>query len=37
VLASFNVEDFSLNRMRTLSHDEIRERYHDFRRISFFE
>lgn len=37
VLASYNVEDFSLNRMRTLSHDEIRDRYHEFRRISFFE
>ena len=37
VLASFNVEDFSLNRMRVLTRDEIRERYHEFRRISFFE
>jgi sugar/nucleoside kinase (ribokinase family) len=37
VLASYNVEDFSLGRMRTLSHDEIRERYHEFRRIAFFD
>ena len=37
VLASFSVEDFSLNRMRVLTRDEIRERYHEFRRISFFE
>jgi sugar/nucleoside kinase (ribokinase family) len=37
VLASFNVEDFSLGRMRTLTQDEIRERYHDFKRIAFFD
>jgi sugar/nucleoside kinase (ribokinase family) len=37
VLASFNVEDFSLNRMRTLTHAEIGARYREFRNISFFE
>lgn len=37
VLASFNVEDFSLGRMRTLTHDEIRGRYEEFQRISFFD
>jgi sugar/nucleoside kinase (ribokinase family) len=37
VLASYNVEDFSLGRMRTLTRDEIEDRYHEFRRIAFFE
>src|SRR5437660_8670067 len=37
VLASFNVEDFSLNRMRGLTMEEIRDRYREFRRIAFFE
>jgi sugar/nucleoside kinase (ribokinase family) len=37
VLASFNIEDFSLGRMRTLTRDEIDNRYHEFRRITFFE
>ncbi|HWP57280.1 MAG TPA: PfkB family carbohydrate kinase, partial [Candidatus Acidoferrales bacterium] len=37
VLASFNVESFSLDRLRTLTHDEIRERYREFRRIAFFD
>jgi sugar/nucleoside kinase (ribokinase family) len=37
VLASYNVEDFSLGRMRTLTQEEIRDRYHEFRRIAFFE
>ncbi len=37
VLASFNVEDFSLDRMRRLTRDEINERYREFRRIAFFE
>jgi len=35
-LASFNVEDFSLERMRRLTHDEIQERYREFQRIAFF-
>jgi len=37
VLASYNVEDFSLGRMKTLTHDEIRSRYQEFQRIAFFE
>jgi sugar/nucleoside kinase (ribokinase family) len=37
VLASYNVEDFSLGRMRTLTRDEIEDRYQEFRRIAFFE
>jgi sugar/nucleoside kinase (ribokinase family) len=37
VLASFNVEDFSLARMRTLTREEIDDRYHEFRRIAFFD
>ena len=37
VLASFNVEAFSLERMRTLTMDEITERYETFRAMSQFE
>ena len=37
VMASFNVEDFSLNRMRTLTHPEIAARYKEFQRIAHFE
>lgn len=37
VLASYNVEDFSLGRMRTLTRPEIDDRYHEFRRIAFFD
>jgi sugar/nucleoside kinase (ribokinase family) len=37
VLASFNVEEFSLDRLRRLTREEIQERYHEFRRIAFFE
>jgi len=37
VLASFNVEDFSLDRLRTLTQAEIRERYREFQRIAFFD
>jgi sugar/nucleoside kinase (ribokinase family) len=37
VLASFNVEAFSLERMRTLTKDEISERYELFRSMSQFE
>ncbi len=36
-MASYNVEDFSLNRMRTLTQDDIRKRYREFRDIAFFE
>jgi sugar/nucleoside kinase (ribokinase family) len=37
VLASFNVEAFSLERLRTLTKDEIAERYQMFKAISTFE
>jgi cytidine kinase len=37
VLASFNVEAFSLERLRTLTMDEIAERYQMFRAMSAFE
>jgi hypothetical protein len=37
VLASFNVEAFSLERMRTLTMEEIRARYEVFRAMSAFE
>lgn len=37
VMASYNVEDFSLNRLRSLTRDEISLRYRAFQRISHFE
>ena len=37
VLASFNVEKFSLERLRTLTQQDIDERYESFRRMSQFE
>ena len=37
VLASFNVEDFSLNRLRTLTYKEIEARYQQFRKLAHFE
>jgi len=37
VLASFAVERFSLDRLRSLTPDEIRSRYGDFRRLTHFE
>lgn len=37
VMASFNVEDFSMNRMRRLSNDDIEQRYRDFQRIAHFD
>ncbi len=37
VMASFNVEDFSLDRMKRLKHKEIMERFDEFRRFSEFE
>lgn len=36
-LASFNVEDFSLERLKTLTEDEIKERYRMFKQITHFE
>ena len=37
VLASFNVEAFSMDRMRSLTSDEIDERYQMFKLMSQFE
>ena len=37
VMASFNVEDFSLNRLRTLTREDIAARYRAFQEISHFE
>ena len=37
VMASFNVEDFSLNRMRNLPYSEIEYRYRKFKELSHFE
>lgn len=36
-LASFNVEDFSLNRMKTLEMQEILDRFAEFKQLSHFE
>lgn len=36
-LASFNVEDFSLNRMKSLDMQQIMQRYGEFRQIAHFE
>jgi sugar/nucleoside kinase (ribokinase family) len=37
VLASFNVEDFGTERVRSLTREEIDERLRDFRQITHFE
>jgi len=37
VMASFNVEDFSLDRLRTLQYSEIEERFHSFKKMTHFE
>ncbi len=37
VMASFNVEDFSLNRLKRLSYSEIEERYRIFKTMTHFE
>lgn len=37
VMASFNVEDFSLERMKRLKHSEIQERYRQFQVLTHFE
>jgi sugar/nucleoside kinase (ribokinase family) len=37
VMASFNVEAFSLDRLRTLTYDEIEDRYRAFKRLAQFE
>lgn len=37
VMASFNVEDFSLNKIKELDYKEIEARFREFKRISHFE
>jgi sugar/nucleoside kinase (ribokinase family) len=37
VMASYNVEDFSLNRMRTLTKADLESRYRELKQIAFFE
>ncbi len=37
VIASFNVEDFSLNRFKRLRYEEIERRFTEFKRLSHFE
>lgn len=37
VIASFSVEDFSVNRLRSLTQQEINARFHDFRAFTYFE
>jgi sugar/nucleoside kinase (ribokinase family) len=37
VMASFNVEDFSLNKIRDLDYKEIESRFREFKRLSHFE
>lgn len=37
VMASFNVEDFSCDRLRRLEFNEIKERYEGFRKLAHFE
>lgn len=37
VMASYNVEDFSLNRLRSLTEADISERYRRFKEIAYFE
>ena len=37
VMASFNVEEFSLDRLRNLDKKEIEDRYREFRRLTHFE
>ncbi len=37
VMASFNVEAFSLERLNTLSMDEVHSRYREFKRLTHFE
>jgi len=37
VMASFNVESFSLDRIKSLDYDEIRQRYMEFKALTHFE
>jgi len=36
VVASINVEDFSLERFKTITHDDIKRRYEQFRQMMTF-
>jgi len=37
VMASYNVEDFSINRLKGLGYKEIEERFREFKKLTFFE
>ncbi len=37
VMASFNVEDFGVNRLKSLSFQEIENRYKEFKKLTYFE
>jgi sugar/nucleoside kinase (ribokinase family) len=37
VMASFNVEEFSLDRLKRLTREEIDSRYHSFKQLTHFE
>ncbi len=37
VMASFNIEDFSMDRMKKLTHRDIVERFEEFQHVSRFE
>jgi hypothetical protein len=37
VMASFNVEKFSMERLKTLTRDEIEQRFKEFKKLSHYE
>lgn len=37
VMASFNVEEFSLNRLKTVTYKDIEDRYREFKKLTHFE
>ncbi|HEV2123098.1 MAG TPA: PfkB family carbohydrate kinase, partial [Chloroflexota bacterium] len=37
VVASFTVEDFSVNRLTTVTPDEMQKRYREFREFTYFD
>jgi len=37
VMASFNVEEFGTERVQKLTHEEINQRFRDFKRFTHFE
>jgi hypothetical protein len=37
VMASFNVEEFGTERVRRLTHNEINERFHTFKKMTYFD